>query len=71
VGFDHDFDLGLITQVSTWSMGSLGLVGEILEVRAHVDHDLTIVCRVDRQLGLLKIWGVTTALGEVPYEVPE
>jgi hypothetical protein len=47
------------------------LVGEILEVRAHVDHDLTIVCRVDRQLGLLKIWGVTTALGEVPYEVPE
>jgi hypothetical protein len=32
--------------------GSLGLVGEIFEVRTQVDHDLTTVSRVDRQLGL-------------------
>jgi hypothetical protein len=43
--------------VSTWSIGSLGLVGEIFEVRAQVDRDLTIVSRVDRQLRLIKNLG--------------
>jgi hypothetical protein len=40
-------------------MGSLGLVGEVFEVRAQVDRDLTTVSRVDRQLGLNKNLGVT------------
>jgi hypothetical protein len=35
-------------------MGSLGLVGEIFEVKTQVDRDLTTVNRVDRQLGLNK-----------------
>jgi hypothetical protein len=35
-------------------MGSLGLVGEVFEVKTQVDHDLTTVSRVDRQLGLNK-----------------
>jgi hypothetical protein len=43
--------------VSTWSMGSLKLVGEIFEVRTQVDRDLTTVSRVDRQLRLIKNLG--------------
>jgi hypothetical protein len=38
-------------------MGSLGLVGEIFEVRTQVDCDLTIVSRVDRQFRLIKNLG--------------
>jgi hypothetical protein len=35
----------------------LELVGEVFEVRTHVDHDLTTVSRVDRRLGLIKNLG--------------
>jgi hypothetical protein len=35
-------------------MGSLGLVGEVFEVKTQVDRDLTTVSRVDQQLGLNK-----------------
>jgi hypothetical protein len=54
--------------VSTWSMGSLGLVGEIFEVRTQVDRDLTTVSIVDRQLRLIKNLGrhtieVTSCVG--------
>jgi hypothetical protein len=35
-------------------MVSLGLVGEVFEVRTQVDRDLTTVSRVDRQLRLIK-----------------
>jgi hypothetical protein len=38
------------TCVSTWSMGSIGLFGEVFEVGTQVDRDLTTVSRVDRQL---------------------
>jgi hypothetical protein len=38
-------------------MGSLGLVGEVFEVRTQVDHDLTTVNRVDRRLRLIKNLG--------------
>jgi hypothetical protein len=38
-------------------MVSLGLVGEVFEVRTQVDRDLTIVSRVDRQLRLIKNLG--------------
>jgi hypothetical protein len=38
-------------------MGSLGLFGEIFEVRTQVDRDLTTVSRVDRQLRLIKNLG--------------
>jgi hypothetical protein len=38
-------------------MGSLGLVGEVFEVKTQVDRDLTTVSRVDRQLGLNKNLG--------------
>jgi hypothetical protein len=38
-------------------MVSLGLVGEVFEVRTQVDRDLTTVSRVDRWLGLIKILG--------------
>jgi hypothetical protein len=48
--FDH-------TRVLTWSKGSLGLVGELFEVRTQVDRDLTTVSRVDRLLGLNKNLG--------------
>jgi hypothetical protein len=37
--------------------GSLGLVGEVFEVRTQVDRDLTTVSRVDRLLGLNKNLG--------------
>jgi hypothetical protein len=43
--------------VSTSPKGSLELVGEIFEVRAQVDRDLTTVSRVDRRLGLIKNLG--------------
>jgi hypothetical protein len=35
-------------------MVSLGLVGEVFEVRTQVDRDLTTVSRVDRRSGLIK-----------------
>jgi hypothetical protein len=38
-------------------MVSLELVGEGFGVRTQVDRDLTIVSRVDRQLGLIKNLG--------------
>jgi hypothetical protein len=38
-------------------MGSLGLVGEVFEVKTQVDRDLTTVSRVDQQLGLNKNLG--------------
>jgi hypothetical protein len=38
-------------------MVSLGLVGEVFEVRTQVDRDLTTVSRVDRQLRLIKNLG--------------
>jgi hypothetical protein len=38
-------------------MGSLELVGEVFGVRTQVDRDLTIVSKVDRQLGLNKNLG--------------
>jgi hypothetical protein len=38
-------------------MVSLGLVGEVFEVRTHVDRDLTTVSRVDQQLRLIKNLG--------------
>jgi adenylate cyclase class IV len=41
-------------------MVSLGLVGEVFEVRTQVDHDLTTVSRVDRQLRLIKNLGCHT-----------
>jgi hypothetical protein len=36
------------------------LVGEFFEVRTQVDRDLTTVSRVDRRLGLIKTWSVTS-----------
>jgi hypothetical protein len=38
-------------------MGSLGLVGEVFEVKTQVDRDLTTVSIVDRQLRLIKNMG--------------
>jgi hypothetical protein len=38
-------------------MVSLGLVGEVFEVRTQVDRDLTTVSRVDRRLRLIKNLG--------------
>jgi hypothetical protein len=33
--------------VWTWSRGSIGIVGEVFEVRTQVDHGLTNVSRFD------------------------
>jgi hypothetical protein len=51
-------------------MVSLGLVGEVFEVRTQVDRDLTIVSRVDRQLRLIKNLGrhTTQLLGEILHQ---
>jgi hypothetical protein len=38
-------------------MVSLGLVGEVFEVRTQVDRDLTTISRVDRRLRLIKNLG--------------
>jgi hypothetical protein len=46
-------------------MGSLGLVGEVFEVKTQVDRDLTTVSRVDRQLGLNKNLGRHTSQADL------
>jgi hypothetical protein len=45
------------TCVSTWSIGSLGLVGEVFEVKTQVDRDLTTASSFDRLLRLNKNLG--------------
>jgi hypothetical protein len=57
--FDH-------TCVWTWSIGSLGLIGEVFQVRTQVDRDLTIVSRVDRLLWLIKNLGRHSEILEPP-----
>jgi hypothetical protein len=42
-------------------MVSLGLVGEVFEVRTQVDRDLTTVSKVDRPLRLIKTWSITAS----------
>jgi hypothetical protein len=60
VGFDQVLDHGLASQVCPLAQkGSIGLAGELFEVRT-VARDLTTVSRVDRRLGLIKNLGVTT-----------